>query len=185
MCPTANDPVTIDAVITLPGFKVGEPTMNIAANTYPTNFGDLAEPEATAYSRIALSVPVTRPIIAMSIKTFVPIILIVICAGLVFFVRPRYIEGRIGLGITALLTLVALQLASGASLPDVDYLMMLDKIYLLAYLFIIIALGRVVATSWRRRRGAERISRADRLLAVGLLAAFLAANMAVAWTALA
>ena len=88
-----------------------------------------------------LSVPVTRPIVAMSIKTFVPIALIVVCAALVFFVRPRYIEGRIGLGITALLTLVALQLTSGASLPDVDYLMMLDKIYLLAYLFIIIALG--------------------------------------------
>ena len=88
--------------------------MRIIANTYPTNFGDLAEPEATAYSRIVLSVPVTRPIVAMSIKTFVPIMLIVVCAGLIFFVRPRYIEGRIGLGITALLTLVALQLASGA-----------------------------------------------------------------------
>ena len=85
----------------------------------------------------------------MSIKTFVPIMLIVICSALVFYVRPRYIEGRIGLGITALLTLVALQLASGSSLPDVDYLMMLDKIYLLAYIFIIIALARVVATSWR------------------------------------
>ena len=63
--------------------------------------------------------------------------------------RPRYVEGRIGLGITALLTLVALQLTSGASLPDVDYLMMIDKIYLLAYLFIILALARVVMTSWR------------------------------------
>jgi hypothetical protein len=108
---------------------------------------------------------VTRPIVAMSIKAFVPIGLIVVCAALVFFVRPRYVEGRIGLGITALLTLVALQLTSGASLPDVDYLMMIDKIYLLAYLFIILALARVVMTSWH---GADAdaeasISRSDRI----------------------
>jgi hypothetical protein len=122
----------------------------------------------------------------MSIKTFVPIMLIVVCATLVFFVRPRYIEGRIGLGITALLTLVALQLASGASLPDVDYLMMLDKIYLLAYLFIIIALARVVATSWRSddSHAEKAISHADRRWVLGLLAAYLAANIAVAWTTL-
>jgi len=123
----------------------------------------------------------------MSIKTFVPIFLIGICATLVFYVRPRYIEGRIGLGITALLTLVALQLASGSSLPDVDYLMMLDKIYILAYLFIIIALARVVATSWRADDPASEraISRADRRFVIGLPAAYLAANLAVAWTTLA
>ena len=144
-------------------------------------------PEAETYSRIVLSIPVTRPIVAMSIKTFVLIMLIVVCAGLIFFVRPRYIEGRIGLGITALLTLVALQLASGGSLPDVDYLMMLDKIYLLAYLFIIIALGRVVATSWLSDdvQAEKAISRTDRIFAVVLLAAYFAANIAIAWDTLA
>jgi len=121
----------------------------------------------------------------MSIKAFVPIGLIVVCAALVFFVRPRYVEGRIGLRITALLTLVALQLTSGASLPDVDYLMMIDKIYLLAYLFIILALARVVMTSWRGDAEAEAsISRSDRLWVGVLLAAYVAANLAVAWQAL-
>lgn len=185
--PDGERPVLIDPVITLPGFSVGEPAMSIAANTYPTNFGDLAEPEAQTYSRIAVTVPVTRPIVAMSLKTFVPIALIVVCASLVFFVRPRYVEGRIGLGITALLTLVALQLTSSASLPDVDYLMMLDKIYLLAYLFIFVTLARVVATSWRGGdpQSETAVARADRAWAIVLLAAFLAANLAVAWPALA
>ena len=185
--PDGEHPVTLDPVITLPGFTVGEPTMRITANAYPTSFGDLAEPEATAYSRIVLAVPVTRPIVAMSIKTFVPIMLIVVCAGLVFFVRPRYIEGRMGLGITALLTLVALQLASGSSLPDVDYLMMLDKIYLLAYLFIIIVLARVVATSWHNddSQSEKAISRTDRMWAVVLLGVYFAANLAIAWSTLA
>jgi len=180
-------PVIIDPVITLPGFKVGKPTMQITTNTYPTNFGDLSKPEAEPYSRIVISVPVTRPVIAMSLKTFVPILLIVVCASLVFFVRPRYVEGRIGLGITALLTLVALQLTATAPLPDVDYLMMLDKVFLLAYLFIIIALARVVATSWG---GADAdseatIKHADRRWAAAVLGAYLVANIAVMWTTLA
>jgi len=152
--------------------------MRITSNTYPTNFGDLAEPQGDTYSRVTLSVPVTRPLMAMSVKTFVPIVLIVICAAFVFFVRPHYVEGRIGLGITALLTLVALQLTSSATLPDVGYLMMLDKIYLLAYVFIIAALARVVLTSSRGAdEAAERsIVRADRIWVAVLLAAYLAAN---------
>jgi hypothetical protein len=75
--------------------------MRVVERAYPTNFGDLGEPNATDYSRSMLTIPVTRPIVAMSIKTFVPIALIVVCSALVFFVRPRYVEGRIGLGITA------------------------------------------------------------------------------------
>jgi hypothetical protein len=181
-----NGGVTLNRDITLPGFKVGKPELHVIERAYPTNFGDLAEPDATDYSRIMLNIPVTRPIVAMSIKTFVPIVLIVVCAALVFFVRPRYVEGRIGLGITALLTLVALQLTSGASLPDVDYLMMIDKVYLLAYLFIILALVRVVLTSWRGADpDAERsISRTDHIWVVVLLAAYVLANIAVAWQGL-
>jgi hypothetical protein len=184
--PDTDGGVSINPDITLPGFRVGEPVMRVVSRPYPTNFGDLDEPEATAYSRLSLAIPVTRPIVAMTVKTFVPIGLIVVCAALVFFVRPRYVEGRIGLGITALLTLVALQLTSGASLPDVDYLMMIDKVYLLAYLFIILSLARVVWTSWR---GAEAdaevsISRGDHVWVAALLAIYVLANIVVAWSAL-
>jgi len=179
--------VTINPSITLPGFTVGKPEVRVVSKPYPTNFGDLSEPEATDYSRLTLSIPVSRPVVAMAIKTFVPIVLIVICAALVFFVRPRYVEARIGLGITALLTLVALQITSGASLPDVDYLMMIDKIYLLAYLFIIVALVRIVATSWGTsdEKSEVAISRADRVWVAALVGLYAAANVAVAWSALA
>jgi hypothetical protein len=173
--------VTINPDITLPGFRVGAPAMHITAKTYPTDFGDLAEPDASPYSRVTLSVPVTRPVLAMTIKTFVPIALIVVCAALVFFVRPHYVEGRLGLGITALLTLVALQLTSGASLPEVDYLMMLDKIYLLAYFFIIISLAHVVATSWRSAdpKAEAAISRGDRIWVAVLLGSYILANIII------
>ena len=179
--PDPKGAVTINPDITLPGFRVGKPVMHITAKAYPTDFGDLTEADAVPYSRVMLSVPVTRPILAMTIKTFVPIALIVACAALVFFVRPHYVEGRMGLGITALLTLVALQLTSGASLPEVDYLMMLDKIYLLAYFFIIISLAHVVATSWRSAdpKAEASISRGDRIWVSVLLGSYILANIVI------
>lgn len=182
--PDGDVPVVIDPVITLPGFTVGTPTMRITTNTYPTNFGDVSVAATEPYSRIVVSVPVTRPVVAMSIKTFVPIILIVACALLVYFVRPSYVEGRIGLGITALLTLVAIQLTATSSLPDVDYLMMLDKLFLLAYLFIIVALARVVATSWHNEASEAETKAQDRRWALWALSIYLLASAAVVWTAL-
>jgi hypothetical protein len=179
--------VILDSGITLPGFMVGKPSMLITENVYPTNFGDLSEPDHETYSRVILSIPVTRPVVAMSIKIFLPIILVVICAALVFFIRPKEVGARIGLGITALLTLVALELASGAALPDIDYLMMLDKVFLLAYMFILVAIARAVATSWRgtEAKAQTSIARDDRIWFAAVLAAYLAANIAVAWTTLA
>ncbi|MGV1014171.1 MAG: hypothetical protein ACOYB4_04300, partial [Methyloceanibacter sp.] len=179
--------VAMNPAVTLPGFTVGTPTMDIVDHTYPTNFGDLSQPNAETYSRIVLAIPVTRPALPMSLKTFVPILLIVACASFVFFVRPRYVEGRIGLGITALLTLVALQLTSGASLPDVDYLTMLDKMFLLAYLFIIITLARVVLTSWTGadKKAEAAVARGDHTWAAMLLTAYLIANALIAWSAFA
>jgi hypothetical protein len=182
--PDGEKSVILDSGITLPGYTVGKPSMLITDNTYPTNFGDLSEPDEETYSRIVLSIPVTRPVVAMSIKIFLPIILIVVCAALVFFVRPRQVSSRIGLGITALLTLVALELSSGSSLPDIDYLMMLDKVFLLSYLFIIVAITRAVTTSWQGAdaKAEKAIARDDRIWFAAVLGAYLAAIMTIGLT---
>ena len=180
-------PVTINPNITLPGFRLGAPRMMIADNKYPTDFGDLAVPNPESYSRVILEVPVTRPMVTLAIKTFVPILLIIACAALVYFIRPVYIDGRIGLGITALLTLVALQLTASASLPEVDYLMMIDKVYLASYGFILAALVRVVSTSWvggAATASEARVAAADRRWAVAMIALYVLAVGVIAALAL-
>ena len=156
-------PVALSGDIVLPGFGLEAARMAIDAHQYPTNFGDATVGEAEAYSRAAVSVAISRPMLALSIKTFLPILLIMACAGLVLFIRPAFIDARVGLGITALLTLVALQLAGGSSLPEVDYLTMVDKVYLASYGFIMLVLFRVVRASWRDSGGEAAIARADRV----------------------
>ncbi len=178
--------LTINPAITLPGFKIETPELIVADNRYPTNFGDLTVGDDEVYSRGSLVVPISRPLTAISVKTFVPIFLITACALLVLFFRPAFVDGRIGLGITALLTLVALQLTSGASLPEVDYLMMLDKVYLASYAFIMLVLTRVVATSWSvASAGPEAAAAAgDKGWALALCIAYAVAMAIIAWTSL-
>lgn len=175
-------PITMNPDVTLPGFRIGKASMSVVPRTYPTDFGDLTMAEADTYSRATISIPVTRPITALSVKTFVPILLIILCSSLVFFVRPIYVDGRIGLGITALLTLVALQLTAGSSLPEVDYLTLIDKVYLVSYAFIIAALFRIVTTSWVGAGALDekRIATWDKRWAFLLLLAYFAANAALA-----
>ena len=144
---SAKAPLTLNPQIYLPGFSIGQTTLNISNFTYPTNFGDLRTTTQPDYSRAVFSIPVERPWLATGLKIFMPVLLILLCTALVLNIHPVYIEGRLGVVITALLTLVALQLTSASGLPEVDYMLMTDKVYLLSYLFIIATLMQVVRHS--------------------------------------
>ena len=182
-----DKPVEANPDLSLPGFKVGIPKLKVIDNHYPTNFGDISLAGTDTYSRVTIDIPVSRPLVTVSIKTFVPILLILMSSTLVLFVRPSFVEGRIGLAITALLTLVALQLTASSSLPDVDYLMLIDKTYLASYAFIIAVLARVVMTSWvgAGLSDEQATSRGDRRWAILLQAGYWGVmGIATVWTLL-
>jgi hypothetical protein len=173
--------------LVIPGFRVGEPLIDVQNYLYPTTFGDLSLGATETYSRINFSFPIKRPVATLAVKTFVPILLIVICAAIVFYIHPHFVEGRIGLAITALLTLVALQFTAAASLPDSDYFTLLDKVYMLSYAFILTGLGRVAYSSWHYTDSCEHASRelmrADRKWGKALLGGFTAVAALVVGTA--
>jgi hypothetical protein len=145
--PDEVDPIAISPDISIPGWDIGEPFMEVISNQYPTTFG---EPEVTAatYSRAVFGLEVTRPAGTYSLKLLLPMLLVALTAALALSVHPKYVEGRIGIGITALLTMVALQLTSDAGLPDVNNLILLDKLYVLSYVFVVLTLAVVVRNSW-------------------------------------
>ncbi len=147
--------ITLNPELTLPGYLLGKPELIVSSKAYPTNFGDTSLTAPEPYSRVTVSVPVNRPAFTYAVKTILPIFLIVICAAFVFFIHPSYVEARVGMGITALLTLVALQITTNSQLPEVDYLMMIDMLYFAAYVFVIASLGQVVRTSWTAHRGED------------------------------
>lgn len=121
------------------------------------------------------STTVERPRGTYALKLLLPIALVVLTAALALSVHPTYVEGRIGIGITALLTLVALQITTNSNLPEVDYLLLLDKLYILAYVFAVLTIAVIVRNSWVEATvGATIAARDDRRALAVLIVAFLA-----------
>lgn len=172
--------VTISSSIRIPGYDVEPPTLTIADNDYPTRFGDLSLDAPAPYSRVTITVPIVRPAFANIVKILLPILIVVLVAALTLLIRPDHIEGRIGMGITALLTIVALQFTTSQELPQVTYLTMLDVLYILSSGFVLVVMARAVWSSWHGddpERMASTV-RGDRRI-VGLsFAAYLVAMIA-------
>ena len=177
-----NNPIAIDPQVTVPGYVIGDPSITVSDIQYSSNFGDLTSRENDVYSRVTISVPVTHPFLATSIKVLLPILLVVATASLIFHVPPGLIEARIGLGITALLTLVAMQWSAMADLPDGGYLVMLDVLYIISFLFVLTTLVQTLATSWRARDGDEaRAIAADERFMYIDLAVYVTLSGLVVW----
>src|SRR5215510_3222269 len=102
------DEVAMNPNIELPGFIIGKPTLEIFNKPYPTAFGDLANPVAAPYSRAVVSIPISRPVLSGITKSLLPVFIVVLVAAAALLLDPQHIEARVGLSITALLTLVAL-----------------------------------------------------------------------------
>ena len=138
------DEVAMNPRIELPGFIIGKPTLEVVNKPYPTAFGDLSNPEAAPYSRAIVSIPISRPVMSGIIKSLLPVFIVVLVAGAALLLDPQHIEARVGLSITALLTLVALQFNATSGLPDVGYLLMLDQVYLASYAFVLLVVALLV-----------------------------------------
>lgn len=155
-----SPPISRSEDIKIPGFVMSSPQIRLRNKTYPTNFGDLTVADNEAYSRVTFVLPLKRLKRTGIIKSLIPILIILLCAGLSLLVHPKYTEGRIGLVITALLTLVALQITASGDLPEVGYLMLIDKLHLMSYAFILVVLIEVVENTWHKDREDGDYSRA-------------------------
>ena len=157
-----DDPISLSRDLSIPGWDIGEPTLEIVPNRYDSNFGD-PRFENVTYSRAVIDLPLERTAGTYAFKLLLPMLMVAGTAILSLMLHPRYVEGRIGIGITALLTLVALQLTSNSSLPEVDYLILLDKLYIASYAFVVLTMAVIVRNSWVDAEGSvAQAKRADR-----------------------
>jgi hypothetical protein len=164
--------VVVNPDLVLPGFRAGTPRLVVKDYVYPTDFGDPRHLKANVYSRVSIELPIDRPAGAAMVKFLLPVLCVVLCAALMLMLRPSFVDARIGIGITALLTIVALQITTNDDLPNVDYLVLMDKIYVLAYVYVIAGLAVVVRTTrFTEAAGAEageRLQRRSLLALTGL-----------------
>jgi hypothetical protein len=167
--PTA---IGMNPAMVLPGYLLGQPELVLEATPYPTDFGDARSAERPSYSRGFIVVPLSRPLISQMTLLFAPVGSVMICAALMFMLSPVLIDSRIGVGTTAMLTVVALQMTYNQELPDVGYLMLMDKVYLASYAYVLVGLGIVMYTTPGDALPVEGVSPAmnlHRLNRIGLI----------------
>lgn len=155
-----KNPISMNPRLVLPGFRVGIPNFLIETFKYPTDFGDTRRTEPHAYSRVRIEIPIRRPILTSTLKMLLPVLCVVFGASLMLRLKVTYIDARLGVGITSLLTVVAIQLAANETMPSVDYLVLMDKIHLAAYCYVLAGLSIVLVTA--RRLDSNAIEAAQR-----------------------
>ncbi|MBU3701195.1 MAG: hypothetical protein FGM58_04010 [Acidimicrobiia bacterium] len=149
-----DDPAAVNAPdLTVPGYLVGQPKVTVT-DWYYSDLGETGRGTATS-SRIELSIALTRPWLPYALKIFVPLLLVVLCAALVFLIGPEHVDARFGLGISSLLTLIALKWTTDGEIPLLDYLGLIDSFYLMAFLFVAIGLADTTYTTWKRSTGTD------------------------------
>ncbi|MDX2010207.1 MAG: hypothetical protein SFW67_08460 [Myxococcaceae bacterium] len=132
--------------LTVPGWVVRAPIAEVREVTYP---GNLGLPEPQVRSQVRFGVLLQRPSRVLFTTMLPPIVLVLLCCWFVFFLRPQHVEARVGTVITALLTVVFLQLAFTDDLPWLGSTVLLDQLFNLSYVMTTaVLLECVVVARW-------------------------------------
>lgn len=133
--------------LSIPGWKIRGFDLSNLVREYTTNFGDDRMGDTTQYSSVQYSLNVSRPVSFFIWKLLLPLIIVVAASWGALLLNPQHVDSRIILPVTALLTTVFLQQSYSSALPDVGYLVLLDKIYAIAYVLIVISILEAILTA--------------------------------------
>lgn len=166
-----QDASGVDKKMEIPGWKLKGWKAEILEHAYGTNFGESEQP--SNYSVANFQMIIQRPLSFFVWKLMLPLVIVVSAALVALLINPKSIDARLALPMGALLSAIFLQRGYSDTLPDLGYLVFMDKIYLLAYPLILAVLIRAIV-AYRQGRDAEggelaRIQQVDRK-AIAILA---------------
>ena len=135
----------LDAGLEIPGWTVTSWKGSEGTHHYATNLGDeTVGADSSDYATIRFEVQVTRPVNYFLWKMLLPVVIILLACWTALLLHPSQLASRAAMTGTALLTTVFMQQGYTNNLPELNYLVLMDKIYVVVYLLIIISLVQVV-----------------------------------------
>ncbi len=145
------------------------------AHDYGTDFGE--EQTSTVSSVASFSMGIARPTSFFLWKLLLPLIIVVLAALAALLVPPDSLDARLTMPLGSLLSAIFLQKSYSDTLPDLGYLVFMDKIYLLAYPLVLLVLVRTILGYLQLERQGQAalavVRRDDRILLVLLGVVFL------------
>lgn len=167
----------------IPGWLLSGWSAEVYQHNYGTNFGeDGASPN---YSAAQFNLLIDRPGSYFFWKMWMPLLIVLIAALSAMILSARSIDARTALPGGALLTAIFLQMGYSNSLPELTYLVLMDKIYLVAYFLIVLTLVRAIVTFQRCADAdasiAQHMLRTDKRLMVAQMVLFVAITIMLVW----
>lgn len=161
----------------IPGWKLSGWSSQTYTHDYGTKFGEEETP--AVYSAAQFSIEISRPLSFFHWKLLLPLFIVLGAALSALLIRPQDLGERSALPAGALLTAIFLQKSYSDGLPDLGYLVMMDKIYLVVYALIVVTLLRAIL-AYRATADAEpglvkSVQATDKKLLVLFVLAFVAA----------
>ena len=160
--------------ISIPGWNFEKSQTLQLSHKYDTNFGEPSNGDNTStFATIRYELLVSRPVSFFAWKLLLPLIIVLLASWGALLLDPLRVDSRIALTITTLLTTVFLQQSYSSDLPAISYLVLLDKIYVLAYVLIIAAILETILTAdivrSEKTEAIERVKQIDRAFLIGNL----------------
>ena len=110
------------------GWRTGEHALQVVEKDYA--FGE-------TYSRVQMSVELSRERFSTAIKSLLPPIAFILVAALQFFIHPSKWNNRLGLGTGMLISSVMFHISQTVALPPIGRLILFDKVMIAVYLFVV------------------------------------------------
>lgn len=124
-------------------------------DSYATDYYDLA------YPGIIMRIRLSREIGYHVVQTYIPSVVFVALAWLSMFIPPESVPGRVGMGMTTLLTLTAMFSAVRQEVPRVSYISFLDIWMVVCIIFVFACIMEFTVVTYALRK--ERKGLADKI----------------------
>lgn len=134
-------------MLKIPGWKIENWSSKVLQHDYGSFFGAQSDGAAAVYSTLRFDLEISRPVNFFTFKLLLPLLIILSASWIVLLLHPRLVDARTALPGMGLLTAVFLQQAYSDGLPEVGYLVLIDKIYAVAYALIVVTLFRGIWTA--------------------------------------
>ncbi|MCX8175540.1 MAG: hypothetical protein N3E51_05035 [Candidatus Micrarchaeota archaeon] len=117
-------------------------------------------PYNETYSRFVFNIGIKRIFLASVLKTFLPVIFIVIVGLLALLIEERdKLWTRIGINTSALIAAVMFHLNVASSIPPVGYLTFADKFMIVTYVVLVLSLLSSILMMMHAKAGEERLEK--------------------------
>jgi len=123
------------------GFRIYKTNISESSILYNSDFGDISLEGNSSYGRLQYSVFIDRSILPYISKFVIPLMIILLLVYFVYFLPSDKIDTAAALTVTSLLSAIAFQSSINGDLPEIGYVIYVDKLFYISYFLIAVSMA--------------------------------------------